>query len=43
LPFWSPFAVAALVAVTAWGVGGYEPWASLFLELGALVLGGCFS
>jgi O-antigen ligase len=40
LPFWSPFAVAALVAVTAWGVGGYEPWASLFLELGALLLGG---
>ena len=39
-PFWSPFAVAALVAVTAWGVGGYEPWASLFLELGALLLGG---
>lgn len=37
---WSPFAVAALVAVTAWGVGGYEPWASLFLELGALVLAG---
>ena len=40
MPFWSPFAVAALVAITAWGVGGYEPWASLFLELGALVLGG---
>ena len=40
MPFWSPFAVAVLVAVTAWGVGGYQPWASLFLELGALVLGG---
>ncbi len=40
MPYWSPFAVAALVAVTAWGVGGYEPWASLFLELGALFLGG---
>ena len=40
MPFWSPFAVAALVAVTAWGVGGYEPWASLVLELGALFLGG---
>jgi putative inorganic carbon (hco3(-)) transporter len=40
VPFWSPFAVAALVAVTAWGVGGYEPWAALFLEMGALLLGG---
>jgi O-antigen ligase len=40
LAFWSPFAIAGLVAITAWGVGGYEPWASLFLEMGALVLGG---
>ena len=40
MPFWSPFAIAALVAITAWGVGGYEPWASLFLELGAMFLWG---
>jgi O-antigen ligase len=40
LPFWSPFALAALVAITAWGVGGYAPWASLFLELGAMFLWG---
>jgi O-antigen ligase len=40
LPFWSPFAIAALVGITAWGVGGYEPWASLVLELGALLLWG---
>jgi O-antigen ligase len=39
---WSPFAVAALLAVTAWGVGGYEPWASLALELGALAIAGAF-
>ncbi|HJS72892.1 MAG TPA: hypothetical protein VJ921_01300, partial [Vicinamibacteria bacterium] len=37
---WAPFAVALLVAVTAWGVGGYEPWASFFLEMGALSLAG---
>jgi O-antigen ligase len=42
LPYWSPFALSALVAVTAWGVGGYEPWACLFLELGALAIGGTF-
>jgi O-antigen ligase len=42
LALWSPFALAALVAVTAWGVGGYEPWASLFLELGALAVAGWF-
>ncbi len=40
MPFWAPFAVAVLVAVTAWGVGGYEPWATLLFELGALALGG---
>ncbi len=40
MPFWSPFAVAGLVAVTAWGVGGYDPWAAFFLEMGALLLGG---
>lgn len=40
MPFWSPFALAGLVAVTAWGVGGYEPWASFFLELAALFLAG---
>jgi O-antigen ligase len=37
---WAPFAVALLVAVTAWGVGGYEPWASFFLEVGALLVAG---
>ncbi len=42
MAFWSPFAVAAIVAVTAWGVGGYEPWASFFLEMGALLLSGIF-
>jgi O-antigen ligase len=40
LPFALPFAVVGLVAVVAWGVGGYEPWASFVLELGALALAG---
>jgi O-antigen ligase len=39
---WSPYAVAALVALVAWGVGGYEPWASFALELGALAIAGAF-
>lgn len=33
-----PFALAALVAVVAWGIGGYAPWAGLALELGAFAL-----
>jgi O-antigen ligase len=40
LPFALPFAVVGLVAVVAWGVGGYEPWAGFVLQLGALALGG---
>ncbi len=39
LPF-APYAIAGLLAVVAWGVGGYEPWAGLVLELGALALAG---
>jgi O-antigen ligase len=38
LPSITPFVIAALVGVVAWGVGGYEPWAGLALELGALAL-----
>jgi O-antigen ligase len=33
-----PVALAALLGLVAWGVGGYEPWALLALELGALAL-----
>jgi O-antigen ligase len=40
LPSFVPVAVAALLGLVAWGVGGYAPWASLALELGALALGG---
>lgn len=36
----APYAIAGLVAVVAWGLGGYEPWAGLVLELGALGLTG---
>jgi O-antigen ligase len=35
-----PLALAALVALTAWGVGGYEPWAVLALELSSVFLAG---
>jgi O-antigen ligase len=35
-----PVALAALLGLVAWGVGGYEPWAAFALELGALALGG---
>jgi O-antigen ligase len=35
-----PLALAALTGLTAWGVGGYEPWAALALELGSVFLAG---
>ena len=38
MPPWTPFFTVALLALVAWGVGGYAPWASLALELGAFAL-----
>jgi O-antigen ligase len=35
-----PLALAALTGLTAWGAGGYEPWAALALELGSVFLAG---
>jgi O-antigen ligase len=39
LPSLVPIALAALLGLVAWGVGGHEPWASFALEIGALALG----
>jgi O-antigen ligase len=36
----APYAIACLLAVVAWGLGGYEPWAGLALEISALALAG---
>ncbi len=35
-----PFALAALIGVVAWGLGGYAPWAMLFLEIACVALTG---
>ena len=35
-----PIALAALVAIVAFGIGGYEPWAMFVLEVSAVVLTG---
>ena len=35
-----PFALAGLVGIVVFGVGGYEPWATFVLEVSAVVLTG---